>query len=91
LQTLPNPAPTEEPLPAPVPDELTPGQQAVLGALTDEWWSVAEVRAVVEPEVYGLSVQYRLKELRSFGLVEYREDSTTHTGRWRRAVEGADA
>jgi hypothetical protein len=81
-------------LSAPVSDELTPGQRAVLESLDDEFIDVAEVRRRMEreyPELAGQLVQYRLKELRSFGLVEYREDSATHTGRWRRAVEGADA
>ena len=60
-------------------------QQAdVLRALDDRWLSVAEVRARTPATVRGRDVQYRLRELRTRGLADYREDEVTRTGRWRR-------
>ena len=60
-------------------------QHAVLEALGPGWRTAGEVRARVGGRLPGRVVQYRLRELRTRGKVEYREDPLTRTGHWRRA------
>jgi hypothetical protein len=59
------------------------GRRRILAALTTEWWTIAEIKAATVGDVHPRTVQYRLKELRREGLVEYKESDFDHTGRWR--------
>jgi hypothetical protein len=60
---------------------VTGYQLAVLGAMSDLWMTIDEVKERTPELVAPRNVQYRLRELRTAGYVEYRK--VNGHGQWR--------